>query len=178
MQREQTFFLYTDWRDPARPVKTLIFICPRVKVLVFWIEMPVFWPGFCPCFTIMKRWFSVLQHLRLQATRSPIAILEWPVALWSASCLIQQRWFSTQDWMEISAGDESSLSKNKWIILLLHTIRSQLDSRRSTQWKIKACVKTTRCTSVLQLRKKKNMLPRQWDYRVVWSNKLFSFVRN
>lgn len=53
--REQTFLLCTDWRDPAKPVKTLIFICPRVKVLVFWIEMPVFCPGFCPCFTITKR---------------------------------------------------------------------------------------------------------------------------
>lgn len=149
MQLEQTFFLWTDWRDPAKPVKTLIFICPRVKVLVFWIEMPVFWPGFCPCFTITIRWFSVLQHFGLQATRSSIAI-DWPVALRSASCLIQQRWCSTRDRMEIWAGDKSSLSKNKWIILLLHTISSQLDSRRSTRRKIKPCVKTTLRTSVLQ----------------------------
>jgi len=44
----------------------------------------------------------------------------------------------------------SSLRINKWIFLLLHTIRTQLEPRRSTQKKIKACVKTTRRTSVLQ----------------------------
>ena len=49
--------------------------------------------------------------------------------------------------------DESSLNKNKWIILLLHTIRAQLEWRRPTQRKIKAYVKTTRNTSVLEWRK-------------------------
>lgn len=49
--------------------------------------------------------------------------------------------------------DESSLNKNKWIILLLHTISAQLERRRPTQRKIKAYVKTTCNTSVLEWQK-------------------------
>lgn len=49
-----TFLRWTDWSELASPVKIRIFICPRVNVLVFCIEIPFLLFGFSSCFTMVN----------------------------------------------------------------------------------------------------------------------------